>query len=366
MVYIDPDEYFQFKSEFTAFDNKQWRKGGMTSNGLKESSTVNNYFHTPGRSNIRPDATQGKSLTTNDPRQIVSSIGLVQHNGLKNIASGTYGPGSLLSTNTGNVNNQGASRDFVGKVGSSPNKEQFVNYRDTDPALVNNLRNNPLSIYASGKDVKNAEIPAFFVDTSPQSYSDISHQDFVEVSEETKTLYIDNSPNVNILGLAQQNPFMGMGNVKAAQPVFPGKSYGGADNGETGTKISENLYNSVWQNDAGKNVESFSNNQNFCQNKALLNFSPGYNVSSQIANNRSIVNGPDSYQNLPWGPMKVTNDPLTQQGGIWQRGNNPWPTQSNTLGVESNKKYNVNGGKEIKKIPFVNPYANGMPGTLIA
>lgn len=357
MVAINPDDYFQFKSEFTSFDNTQWRKGGMTSNGLKESSLVNNYFYTPGRSNIIPDATQNSNFRTNDVnlmdnrQQIVSSIGLVQNNGLKNIASGTYGPGSLLSTNLSTTNPQGSDKTFIGQVDFSPNREQFVNYRDTDTALVRNLKNNPLSIYASGKNVKNAEIPAFFVDTKPADYSDITNDRNVNISNETKTLYIDNSPNVSILGLAQQNPFMGLGNIKANQASFPGKAYGGSNDGNTGTRISENIYNSVWENNEK------------CQNKALMNFAPGYNISSQILNNKMIVDGPKSYQNLPWGPIKVTGNPITQQGGIWQRGDNPWSTQTVSTGVESTKKYE--GNKKFT-VPFSNPYVNGMPGTLIS
>ena len=350
-VPINPEQWFEFNSGLTSFGNDQWQTGGMTSNGLKDAGTINNYFYTPGRSTILPNASQENA------QKSISSIGFVQNNGLKD--NFTYGPGSLLSTNVGNRNPAGSSSAAVGKVSSAPNKEQFVNYRDTDPALVDNLRNNPLSIYASGNNVKNAQIPAFFVDTKPANFSGTVHKRDVPVSRETATLYVDNSPNVAILGMANQNPFMGLGPIVANQPTFPGKAYGGNDDGTSGSKISAKLYNSVWTMPL-KSTEHF-NGKTMCQNKALMNFAPGYDVA--INKDVIITDGPVSYQNLPWGPIKVTGDPRTQQGGVWQRGDNPWPTKNHqNSGVMSTA--GVRGNAKVQK-PFVNPYAGGMPGTLI-
>ncbi len=58
--------------------NPQWRKGGMTSNGLRDSSNVINYFYPVGRSNIIPDADASKGqIHTDNPSfgAPVSSIG---------------------------------------------------------------------------------------------------------------------------------------------------------------------------------------------------------------------------------------------------------------------------------------------------
>lgn len=313
-----------------------WRKGGMTCSGLKETTQAIDYFYGPGRSNIIPNA-YGEGI---------SSIGYVQTNGLKQIASGDTGPGTLLSTNMSVRNPMGINDSQIGVLQSSGNRTNFVDYRSTDPSLVQNLRINPLSIYAVGEKTKDAEIPAFFADVSPDDYANYKRGVDVDISKDIKELYIDGSPNVSILGLQQQNPFMGLGPPKPNQtPHFSGKVYGG----QTGNveHIANAIYNSVGDS---------------CQNKALAQFSQGYNVAPQIVENKMIVEGPQANNNIPWGPLVVTGNPITQQGGVWQNSHNTVEVAHGGIGIQ-----NLNNS--VYQAPtkgFVNPYRQGLPGTLIA
>ena len=353
----------EFKPSFTAFGNDQWRKGGMTFSGLKETTQAINYMYGAGRQNIIPDANPTADFRSNNPsfKPVVSSIGLFQTNGLGQIASGTSGPGTLFSTNV-SAKHPVASTDVqIGVVQSTPNKVNFVDYRSTDPVLVQNLRNNPISIYAQGDDVKNKEIPPFFADINPENYSNYVHNENVDISDETKQLYVDGSPNVSILGMAEQNPFLGLGHVKPnTDPQFTGKVYGGNNSAEA-EGIANNLYNQVW---SGDRVENFGTQEGHrCKNKALVPFAQGYNISEQINERKLSVQGPNAQSNLPWGPIKVTGNPQTQQGGIWQKGDNRWPTKSSTLGIQNTNTYVQ---KPLPPKKFVNPYKNGLPGTLIS
>jgi len=337
----NPDTYFKFKPSFTTFDNDQWRKGGMTCGGLKETTQAINYMYGAGRQNIIPD--------TNTDKSLISSIGIFQTNGLGQLSSGTSGPGTLVSTNMSVKNPVASSDSQYGIVQSTPNKINFVNYRDTDPTLVQNLRNNPLSIYAQGNNVKDKDIPSFFANINPENYSNYIHESTVDISDETKQLYIDGSPNVSILGLTEQNPFMGLGNVIAnVNPEFSGKTYGGNDSSSV--------------NDIVKQIYNKDSNDDYTCSKALVQFSQCYNVAPQILKSKMVVEGPTAQSNLPWGPIKVTGNPQTQQGGIWQNGNNNWPTKESDRGIENN---NIVIDKPLPPKRFINPYKYGLPGTLV-
>lgn len=318
-------------------DTKQWRKGGMTYGGLRDSTQARNYFYGPGRQNIIPDA--------NPNGTIVSSIGLIQNNGVKQVLAGPTGPGTFSNVNV-NGPSLGYNDEQQGVLQSNPNKVQFVNYRNTDPVLVNNLRNNPLSIYATGQNVKDAPIPEFFANISPDNYNTYVNLPGVKISDEIKELYIDGSPNVSILGLEEQNPLMGLGRaVPNSNPKFSGKVYGGTDSGNA-NHIAAAVY--------GMGRESN------CTNKALAQFSQGYNVAPQLIENRMIVEGPHVNNNLPWGPGIPNRDPRKQQGGIW-----PGPrdlTPAIPQGI-SNKTRGMDNIPLPNK--FQNPYVNGLPGSLI-
>lgn len=359
-----------YKPSFTAFGNKQWWKGGMTHNGLKEASQVRNYLPNPGRSNLIPDPTQSLGTTTG----VVSSIGAVQTNGLGQVAASRYGPGTLLSTQVGVTNPAGLSYNQIGVVEPPPNKMTFVDYRSTNPVLVDNLRKNPLSIYAQTQAVKESQVPPFFAYIQPSDYADYKNEMEKDISKETKELYIDNSPNVSILGLATQNPFLGLGRaVPNEKPQFLGKVYGGPSD-SSAESIARNIYNQGWTQNVPnpdpalnfEGVETFQQNPQRCQNKALVNFSQGYNVAPQIVDNAMVVEGPHANNNLPWGPRVVTGNPQTQQGGVWQRGQNPPPTKWDKVGIRANKNAMAPQGHATIHNNFVNPYKNGLPGTLIA
>ena len=46
---------------------KKWRKGGMTSNRLRDSTTAINYFTGPGRMNIIPDSNASNGADASKP-----------------------------------------------------------------------------------------------------------------------------------------------------------------------------------------------------------------------------------------------------------------------------------------------------------
>lgn len=326
-------------------NDQKWRRGGMTFSGLKETTQALNYMYAPGRQNFIPNA--NSSLDN----KIVSSIGAVQYNGTKQIGSGTSGPGTLYSTNLTVTNPIGINDTHIGVIQNSGNKTQYVDFRHTDPVLVNNLRNNPLSIYAQGDGVKSRDIPAFFADVRPENYADYVQSHGQPIDQRTKELYIDGSPQVRILGLANDNPFLGLGRpVANDKPTFSGRVYGGND-----TSSASGIASALYEQDG-----------NICQNRALSQFAQGYNIAPQILSDKIIVEGPHSNNNLPWGPVKVTGNPETQQGGIWQQGNNPDPTIYHPLGIQSNNTMGMGASTPNYTVTVdQNPYKYGLPGSLI-
>jgi hypothetical protein len=322
----------------------KWRKGGMASNGLRAAGEVWDYFHGPGRSNIIPDALPGKN------KDVISSIGIVQTRGTKEIASSTYGPGTLNSTNL-QVPSQNIQSEYShGNQRQNYKKSQFVDYRSTDPVLIQNLRNNPLSIYATGETKKNAPIPAFESYVRPDHYNNVESK-LPTINHNTKNLGINGSPQVNILGLTKDNPFMGLVPESVNKPTFMGKTYGGKDG--SAKPFANELYSSAWKTNQevplnpqvnnvypefNQNNEHF-NNGNGCKNDALMHFSPGFNITDQVNTGKMSVwvnNGNHSINNLPWGPQKITNNPQTNQQGIWQ--NEPganWPTINTRIGYSN-------------------------------
>lgn len=356
-------EYFKFNDELNPMKNNQWRKGGMTSNGLRRAGEVINHFRGPGRQNLIPDAVSKADLGSTDPslKVPVSSIGWVQTNGLGQVAASEYGPGTLKSTNieirTPNV----PSADQQGHVLQNDKRSQFVDYRSTDPSLVENLRQNPLSIYAVG-GAKDAEIPAFFSYVRPDNYDTYKTDPEVEITEWTKELAIDGSPNVNILGMGSQNPLMGITTgIPNDAPTFSGKTYGGNDSGDA-RFYAESLYNTAWKGNYGENVVENFGGSGLCKNKALSHFAQGYNISEQINDKKMIEwvdKGMHGVTNIPWGPKKVTGDPRTQQGGLWL---GEQKTMDTPFGYRNSR--DLYGDFMLQKAK-INSYRNGLPGNLI-
>lgn len=365
------NEFFRFNEELSPFHNNQWQKGGMSSNGLRRAGEVINYFYGAGRQNILPDPVSKADLKNDNPsfKEPVSSIGWYQVNGLGQVAAGPSGPGTLQKANVQVRTPNIPTEDQRGYMIQNEKKTQFVNYRNTDPSLVENLRINPLSIYAVG-DAKNAPIPAFFSYINPNTYETYKTEPEVHISEFTKKLVEDGSPNVNILGMGHQNPLMGITTgIPNAEPEFLGKTYGGNDDSDA-KGYADALYNQVWYNNYGESVNASKENfgqTDMCQNKALSHFAQGYNVAPQIVENKKIEwveKGMHGVTNLPWGPKKATGNPRTQEGGVWLRGNNPEPTMQTPFGYENSKKIRVTGNFRIKERQE-NPYKYGLPGNLV-
>lgn len=300
-----------FEDIIPDIDHKKWRRGGMTSNGLRAATEVVNHFNTPGRQNLLPDPTQ----FSKDPN-IISSIGNVQHNGL---GGSTSGPGTFMSTNIqigggAGIQMQPISEAQIGQTLQNDKRSQYVDYRQTDPFIVENLKNNPLSIYAVG-NAKNAEIPEFFVHTKPSSYGSHTTTKNIEPDSFTREMIIDGSPQSNILGLGDNNPMMGLKNVVNENVEFPGKAYGG----ENHSSSIKKMYSEGWKGG------------HFCTNKALQFSSPGYQVEMGTFNHE----GRD--KNLPWDQM-------------WQQSSGSPSTQQ----------------KVTQDQRRVNNYTNGLPGSLIS
>ena len=380
------NDYFKFNKELSPFTNKQWSRGGQTSNGLRRAGEVINYFYGAGRQNIIPDASQKQDLDTNNPsfKEPVSSIGWLQNNGLGQVASGRYGNGTLLSTNTQVTNPVIRNSEQQGYVLQNDKREQFVNYRNIDPSLVENLRHNPLSIYVVNES-KDTPVPAFFSFVKPENYNTYNTLPGADISEQTKQSVINGSPQANILGLGTQNPLMGITTgIPNQTPIYSGKTYGGHNNSNA-RPYADQLYDSIWTSNEGQpsvklphmpsglpEGERFVNNfdNTKCQNKALAFAAQGYNVSPQINENRKLEwvgGGAHGVTNLPWGPIKVTGNPWTQQGGIWQKGGNQWPTMPTAYGYQSTKDKSQEGGFTLPNYQNKNifMYQNGLPGSLI-
>jgi hypothetical protein len=314
-------------------DPNKWRKGGMTSNGLRRSGEVVNYFTNPGRQNIIPNADPNKGD--------ISSIGILQTNGLGLMSASSYGPGTIKSTNLQIRIPNGTSENQMGFVIQNDKRSQFVDYRSTAPFLVENLKHNPLSIYSVGSDMKDKPIPAFFSYIRPNNYNTYKSEPTVDISKETIQEAIDGSPQVNILGLAHQNPFMGItANIPNDKPEFDGKTYGG-DNSGNAKPYADFIYNQTWTTNTLKPIHQEQFGEEKCQNKALHHFAQGYNISNQINDNKMVEwveKDQPVIDNLPWGPRKVTLNPRTQIGGIWNKGNEARPTRPNEIGYQNNPR----------------------------
>ena len=363
------NEYFKFNPELNPFKNNQWQKGGMTSNGLRRAGEVINHFRGPGRQNIIPDASYSKFTKSVNPayNEPVTSFGKYQTNGLGQVAASEYGPGTLKSTNLQNHVPAVTDENSMGYMIQNEKRSQFVDYRSTDPSLVENLRNNPLSIYAVG-NAKDAPVPAFFSYVRPEHYNTYKSEPEVRISKSTIEQSIDGSPQVNILGMAHQNPLMGItADIPNSDPIFNGKTYGGNDDAAA-KPYADWIYDQGWTTNTLEPIVQEEFGEEKCKNKALSYFAQGYNISEQINDNKMIEwvkKGSHAVTNIPWGPVKVTGNPQTQQGGIWQRGGNPNTTIPTSVGYKNDPKSHLSGNFTV---PYVNHnyYKNGLPGSIIA
>jgi len=301
-------------------------RGGMSHNGLRSSTTIANYFPSPSRPNIIPNAPKTQIPGTGP--EFVTSIGVVQHSGLREVASGPTGPGTFSNANVSVVNPQATSYEQIGRTLLNDKRESFVNYRQTAPFLVDSLRKCPLSIYAVG-GAKDAEIVPSMTYIRPENYNTYKTET-PRVLQSSIKKSIEGSPQVDVLGLAEENPMMGLRPKPNTEPTFSGRTYGGT----TGSALpyAEKLYQQ------GKLP--------FGQNKALVHFAPGYNIAGQINEGRmTALRAPGALPgrrpefvgkegrgrtNLPWGPKTEF------QGGIWPRGNDPMPTIPTKWGYQTN------------------------------
>ena len=304
-----------------------WRKGGYTCNGLRESTNVRNYFNGPGRMNILPDATSGAAVGGGGP---ISSIGVQSLNPNTLVSSGTYGPGTLLSSNVqlpygSSIPNEGQQ----GIVIQNDKRTQFIDWRSTAPFLIEQLRQNPLSAYRIPEASKN-EIPAFYTYVRPDSY-ETYYTKTPNPSQESIRQAINGNAQASILGLGRKNPLLGLEQRVAETPKFLGKSYGG--NSNTVKNETDYLYNQMW-------TDNFLTPGPKCMNKALPEFAQGYNVAPQI-------NQQKQYIYYPTMPVQAMNQPYNQ---IWTKGNNPNPMKLSN-GIVTNS---------VTSPPMATPYTRSI------
>lgn len=287
----------------------------MTYNGIRDSTTIVGYFPSPSRPNIIANAP--KTQVPGVGPEFVTSIGVVQCSGLKEVGSGSIGPGTFSNTNINIQNPNCTSYAQLGHVFLNDKKESFVDYRQTAPFLIDALTRCPLSIYGVGA-AKDAEILPVETYIRPEYYNTYKTET-QKVSKTSIEGRINGSPQIDILGLYEENPMMGLRQVPNNEPTFSGKTYGGMTG--SAEPYADKLYRQASQPGG--------------QNKALLHFAPGYNIAGQIIQNRMVAEvGPKDQRpfggrgrdNIPWGPR------TSFQSGIWPRGNDPMPTQPTATG----------------------------------
>ena len=272
---------------------------GMQYNGLRDSTNVLNYFPSPSRQNIIANAPKSQIPGSNDP---ITSIGIVQFSGLREVNSGPTGPGTFSNANIDVKNPETLSYEQIGKTLLNDKKALFVNYRQTAPFLVDALRDCPLSIYGTEK-AKNGEIVPNMTYIRPEHYNNYKTET-PKVQRSSIKKAIHGSPQVDVLGLDQPNPMMGLDSIPNTQPKFTGKTYGGRSG--NAQPYAEALY------EQGKLPGG--------QNKTLSHFAPGYNIAWQVNKGRintfvaPQVENNFARDNLPWGPKSK------YEGGIWPLG----------------------------------------------
>jgi hypothetical protein len=316
---------------------KKWRKGGYSCNGLRESTNVRNYFSGPGRMNLIPNVTTKSIFSPNDP---VASIGVIREPVSKVLNTGSYGPGTLRSTNVQVRVPYNLTIEQQGEVHQNEKRSQYVDYRSTAPFLIEQLRQNPLSIYAVG-DAKNKEIPCFYSYIQPDNYETYKSVN-VPPDQQSIVNSINGNAQTAILGLGYDNPFMGLGQRVNDKPTFLGKSYGG---GPDSARIEGNkLYKQGWT----KAIINSTTSEN-CFNRALSEFAQGYNVAPQI-NQGKMYTYYGGNTNLPWSQL-------------FQRGKNPPATQPWNTGY-TNNVYDA-GNRNQPRFELFSQVATSTPTTPI-
>jgi len=315
----DYNKYTQVPLWKQMLENGYWRKGGYQTTGLRLAAQVQNRFPGAARQNLILNPDNYRKLDSIESN-VISSIGQNRISPNKLVAgASTAGPGTLFSSNLDCRFPVIKNELQMGRVDYTGQKQQFVDYRSTDPTRVHNLRINPLSIFVTDEAVNN-DIPAFMTDVRPDNYATYKNVHSLPVNATTIKEAIDGDPQINILGLTKSNPFLGLRSVPNTEPEFLGKTYGGNDMASA-KPYAEALYRTnyitnVTEQPIPSNKLTESNQ---CKNKALHHFTPGYNITQQINQDKYVQYPPLSKtSNLPWGPRRLTNNPQTAKGGIWK------------------------------------------------
>ena len=304
-------------NQYTGFGDKGGnRSGGADTYALRGATLVENYTPIAGRQNLLAEAEA--RMGTID----FGTFGSDQNND---------GPGTIRQALPNGSKFQ--NNYFIGEQHISPNKLVGVDDRQIAGYQVEQLQQNPLSIFTINP---NNPIPGFEADVQPNNYSTMKQKNITELRqpavkyegmersvENMKSIPVyqnKSGSNVNpnaafvynqSINDSNANPFLVQKHELNTQPKFSGKSYSGDVNyswnsqgisnekdtitlgGQNEPKVYGNLYNSVHMNSGMaqgiNNVrlqqqQSNLNNPNICEGNPQLNFATNMLVLESVGN----------------------------------------------------------------------------------
>lgn len=194
------------------------RTSGADTYALRGATMVENWTPIPGRQNLLADAQ--------------ARMGKIDF-GTFGSDQNYDGPGTLrqaLPDASGYQNNY-----IIGRVKYQPNKIMAVDDRQIAGYQVQQLKDNPLSIYTTNRD---ARIPGFECDVTPDNYStivttednsEVQHNVYDGINNAVQVYQSNKNENPNSKFVYQDpgNPFLQQGGRANSSPTFSGKCYSG-------------------------------------------------------------------------------------------------------------------------------------------
>ena len=217
---------------------------GVTNWGQKGITLVEDYVPGPnGSVNIQLDADEKIGYTLlKDDQDTISSAG-----------SGTY-----LQATPNATHYQQIDKDLIGEVIFPPNKNIGIDDRQVSNYVINNLTENPLSVYRN-KQSNDNKIPSFFVNTNPTHFNSINQNavEYSKLNEYTPdvgvvNIFEDNKYNPNEIIVMNtnaqennniENPMLFQNKVPNNKNSYLGKAYSGNAN-NSGILLDSDSYES--------------------------------------------------------------------------------------------------------------------------
>ena len=198
---------------------------GVTKWSQKSDTLVQNYF---------PGSNGGANIQQNPDEVLGNTLLHLDNDSLHENGSGTFNQ----ATPNGQSQQQ-VSTSQIGNVSIPPNRQIGIDDRQTSSYLINNLKDNPLSIYTNNH---NGKLPSFFCDQKPADFSSMSSANikYEKLPKHTKQpgVYSVNNgvhnPNATIVMNTYgqnndkiENSLLFRQNVPHNDLFFPGKCYNG-------------------------------------------------------------------------------------------------------------------------------------------